>query len=272
MVAMLYRNVKLGKSKKLTGWRRVSIGSWRPTGDSSIYSRYDMPMREVLKLCSQKNINYHSFLMRALGMTIERNPHINSIIRYKRIYWRKNIDIFFHVVADEDGEDLAGLKIENTNEKSIEDIDQEFKQKVREIKEQGDIDFKGSKFLFKVIPGFLSKCLLDLVGLVQYTFNIWSPLFGNPRDSFGSIMLTSVGSLGIDHTFSPIAPYTRIPMVISAGMVKKRPMVVEDQVVAVETIPLCFTYDHRIMDGLQFAQLMETLKDYFRNPEEVFHE
>lgn len=265
---MFERNVELLPPKKMSAWRKISFGSWRPVGDSSIYSSVTIPVEKAQMYVALRNINMHLFLIKALARAIERNPQINSVVRFGKLYPRKNVDIFYHVVASmKDAEDLSGLVMRSPQQKSWRELKKEFSSKVKDIKRGNDKSFDQIKFLFSKAPGMLSKVLLDLSSLIMYGLNLWSPLLGAPKDSFGSVMLTNIGSFGADNAFCPIAPYTKIPMVVSAGKIAKRPFVIGDQVKAVETIVLCLTFDHRIMDGVQCKWLMDSIEEAFETPE-----
>ncbi len=267
---MIYRNVNLQKAKKLTGWRKMSLGSWRPTGDSSIHTGIELDAEPLLKHLDKINGNrsgedvkvtfLHCF-SKALGMAISQNPQINSIVRFGRIYPRIDVDIFFHVVNNfDDGEDLSGFVIRNIDGKGIKDISREFFTTSRNIKKglHAEND-RRVKSLFRLLPGILSRSLLNLFGFILYSLNLWSPLMGSSRDFFGSVMLSYIGSFGADNAFAPIAPYTRIPMVVSLGRVKKRPFVIGDSIVARNTVKVGIVYDHRICDGIHIQKMIDDL-------------
>lgn len=267
-MSLLKRNVQFLPARRLSPWRKISFGSWRFTGDSSIYTSLEFPVSKVKAYIKEKRINDHIFLMRMLSYTLEKHPTINSVIRFGKLYPRKNADIFYHVIADENvGEDLSGIVMRSPHLRPWKEINEEFYKKVKDIKKGADRSFDGVKKLFGFIPGAFSKLLLDFSSFLLYTLNLWSPLLGSPRDAFGSVMLTNIGSLGVDQAYCPTAPYTRIPMVVSAGKMKVRPFVVDNEVRAVETIILSFTYDHRIMDGLHYAQMAKTIENVFDQPE-----
>ena len=101
-----------------------------------------------------------------------------------------------------------------------------------------------------------------------YKLNIWSPAFKSPKDAFGSIQITNIGSFNIDNAFVPIAPYTNIPMVISLGSIKRRPFVIDDKVEAIETVKACLTVDHRLMEGVHFGKMQKMMIKYFESPVE----
>ena len=167
------------------------------------------------------------------------------------------------------GEDLTGFVVRKADQHNIQTLSADFKRQMKTIIETDDKEFKQIKSLFRLLPGFLSRPLLDLTALIFYNFNIWSPLLGAPKDPFGSIQISSIGSIGGDNAFVPIAPYTRIPMVLALGNIKKRPFVINDKVEAIPTIKLCFTFDHRIMDGFHFTKMQEMIKDLYANPSQL---
>jgi pyruvate dehydrogenase E2 component (dihydrolipoamide acetyltransferase) len=274
---MIYRNVNLQKPRKLTGWRKISLGSWRPTGDSSIHTEIELDAEPLTDHLNEINrglpegelkVTFLNYFSKALGMAIAKNPQINSIVRFGKIYPRSDVDIFFHVVNNyKDGEDLSGFVIRNIDKKDIINISREFFTTSRNIKsgvhEEND---KKIKSLFRWLPGFISRGILDLFGFILYSLNLWSPLMGSPRDLFGSVMLTYIGSFGADNAYAPIAPYTRIPMVVSLGAIKKRPYVIDDSIVARNTVKVGIVYDHRICDGIHVQKMINDLTKLILTP------
>src|SRR4029079_7524857 len=109
--------------------------------------------------------------------------------------------------------------------------------------------------------------LLSLSGFVSYTLNLWTPLHGTPRDPFGSVMITNIGSLGLEVAFAPLVPYSRVPLVIAVGALRERPAVVDHHVTVARVITLCMTVDHRRFDGVQVGRMAKTVQEMFANPE-----
>lgn len=271
---IIKRNVKLGKARKVSGWRKISIGSWKPRGDSAVHTQLELDVEAVLekidKLNSQTTdkpfkLQFINYFVKALGISIAENPQINSIIRMGKIYPRKHVDIFFHVVNNfQDGEDLSGFVFRDADKLGLWDIAQTYYNSAKEIKSGQNKEFKAVKNVFKIIPGFMSRSVLNFIGFILYTLNIWNPKLGQ-RDAFGGIMLTYIGSLGVDNGFTPIAPYTRIPIVVSVGTIKKRPYVLDNQVVARKTVKIGIVFDHRLCDGVQMQKIMSCL-EHLMNP------
>jgi hypothetical protein len=270
---MIKRNVDLGPPVRMSGWRKISLGSWRPVGDSSVHGLLELDARPALHYvdrCSQvsgQRVTLTHFGVRACGEMLRRHPEANALVRFGRIYSRVGCDVFTHAAADGDGRDLTGVVIRAADKKSISDIAAEVNPRVAAIKGQTDRTFSRVKGAMRALPGLFSRKVLDLMGFVLYGLNLWSPVLGAPRDSFGSMMLTNIGSLGLKTAFVPIAPYTRIPMVMAMGAVHERPVVLNGHVVVGQVLHLCWTIDHRIIDGVHAARMAKTLEAIFANPD-----
>lgn len=266
-------NVDLLQPIALSSWRRISLGSWRPTGDSSVFVELDLVLDPIFDYTEGKNINLNAIFAKLLAQAMDANAdtrQINSIVRWGRIYQRKNIDLFFHV--SNSATDLAGIRIESPHRKQIDKLSSEFVSEVKSLRQNGDLKFKKVKRLFRVVPGWCSKLVLDFTGFASYTLNLNLSWLGIPKDAFGSVMVTNVGSLGIDGGFTVIAPYTRIPCVIAICTVRKKPVVEsdthgKDAVVIRRVVRLGMTFDHRIVDGFHIAEFVQQLKLLCAKPE-----
>jgi len=231
------------------------------------------PAARYIEACSKasgQRVTLTHFAIRTCGELLRRHPEINALIRFGRIYPRTSCDVFAHAAADPTGEDLSGVLIRGADGKSVASIAAEMTPRVAAIKAQTDPAFVRVKRIMRRWPSLLSRALLDFLGFILYSLNWWSPLLGTPRDSFGSMMLTNIGSLGLKMAFVPIAPYTRVPLVLALGAVHQRPMVRGDRVVAASVICACWTFDHRIIDGVHAAQMARTFEKIFAEPEAEF--
>mgnify|MGYP001286594489 CR=1 FL=1 len=259
------KNIEYRQKRKLTPWRKVSLASWKPTGDSSTYVMEDIEMDEVKIYCKANNINVNSFIIKALSNTIEKHPKINSTVRFWKIRERNDISIFFHTSKDSATDDLSGILINDGQKKSIFDVSKEYLEKI-ELFKSGVSELDQSKKIVGILPGIFSKPLMNLYSFIVYSLNLNLRIFKAPNNAFGSIMLTSIGSLGLSKALCPIAPYTRVPMVISFGKIEKRPIVIENELTIRDICTFGFTFDHRIIDGIHFSDFLTCFKAYLTQP------
>jgi pyruvate/2-oxoglutarate dehydrogenase complex dihydrolipoamide acyltransferase (E2) component len=268
---MFQTNVKLKEKKHLSAWRKISIGSWKPIGDSQVYATVEVNATAALEYIEDLKekgvrITLTHIAGMACGQMIKDTPQINSILRLGNLYPRQDIDIFFQT-ASNDPNDLSGHVIRNIDKKTIPKIADDMKPKVSSIKSGNDKDYQKIKSSMSLIPAILMRPILGILGFILYSLNLWSPKLGTPKDSFGSMMITNVGSLGINHALVPLVPYSRIPLILALCKTHDKVVLNAENIPFNQsTINACFTFDHRIIDGVHGAKLSQIFKKYFENP------
>ena len=269
---MISKNVHLLPPRKLSAWRKISLGTWRPNGDSQVYCELMLNAEPALKKIKELNeksenkITMTHFLGKIMGRVLKEVPDLNAIVRCGNIYPRRDVDIFFHVVYEET--ELSGQVIRNIDTKSMNEIAGELSSGSKAIRSDQDITFKKIKNSWNMIPSFMSRWVLNVIGFLSYQLNINIKGMGVPKDCFGSMMITNIGSLGFSQAFVPLSPYTHTPLVLALGKTQKRAVCDENgQIIAQEQVSLCFTFDHRIMDGARGAKMAKLITTYYQNPD-----
>jgi pyruvate dehydrogenase E2 component (dihydrolipoamide acetyltransferase) len=80
----------------------------------------------------------------------------------------------------------------------------------------------------------------------------------------GTFTVTSLGTYGID-AFTPIINWPECA-ILGIGEIRKRAVVVDDQIVARHTATLSLTFDHRLIDGAPAAHFLQSLRSGVENP------
>jgi pyruvate/2-oxoglutarate dehydrogenase complex dihydrolipoamide acyltransferase (E2) component len=258
---------------KLSPWRKISLSTWKIVDDSSVHGLLKLNADKVLEYIDQNSditkITLTHFMIKALAQTIKENPEANSFIRFGRLYQRKNVDIFVHIAADDDGKELTGTVIRNADKKSIIDIANELNDVAHKYKSGQESEFDNIKGLLKILPPFILRPILLLTGFILYSLNIWSPLLGMQRDPFAGIMLTNVGSLGVDLAYTPLARYSRVSFLIALGSLQDGLKLDDGNVVKTKELNITSTFDHRIIDGVHAAKISKMLRSIFENPSQL---
>jgi pyruvate dehydrogenase E2 component (dihydrolipoamide acetyltransferase) len=268
------KNVELNPPLKLSAFRKVAIGTWQSAGDPSVYSVMTLDVKpallyiEKLQVLSEHKVTMTHFIGKAVAQVLSQHPELNCILRWGSLYPRRDVDIFFQVATDTKGNDLSGYTLRQADKKSITDIAREIGEGAKRIRTQGDPDYKKMKSSIKLLPGWLSWWVIQLTAFVQYNLNLWSPLIGTPKDAFGSIMITNIGSLGLDFALAPLVPYSRTPCVLTLGAIRESPIVKNGAVEVGQVIDLGVTFDHRLIDGMHASKMAKLLKSIFANPTE----
>lgn len=272
-------NLVVHRKKDLSIFRTIALGTWKTVGDPSVYGNMLLPMDEALRYLEKfrevkgKRLTVSHLMAKAMAAVLLKMPDANAVLRWGRIYVRKDIGIFFQVATkdEETGEiDLSGTTIRNPDKKTLEEIVDDFQSKVKDVKTGKDEELENTRKSFRMLPWFLVGTILKLIAFLTVTLNLNLKWAGIPRDPFGSMMITNVGSLGLEEAYVPLVPYSRVPLLLALGAIKKIPVVENDEVVIRQTMRVFATLDHRIMDGAHAAICASTLKEWFENPFEHF--
>jgi len=268
----LERHIDFGPPRRISSWRKIALGTWRTAKDPSVYGFLDVDAAAALAYLEKARektgarVTLTHFAGRALAETLRRHPELNAVLRLGRLYPRKSVDIFYQVASDSEGRDLSGMVVREADSKSLSEIAREVSGRVRSIRDDTDTTFKKMKGIMAAIPGILIGCILDLTGFLLYTLNLWSPALGTPRDPFGSAMITSIGTLGLDMGFAPLVPYSRVPLVLALGAARDEAVVRDGKIVVMRRVRLCATFDHRLIDGVHASKMARTMTGIFLDP------
>jgi pyruvate dehydrogenase E2 component (dihydrolipoamide acetyltransferase) len=87
----------------------------------------------------------------------------------------------------------------------------------------------------------------------------------SPDEMQGSTFtITNFGAFGGEYA-NPIINYPETA-ILGLGSIEQRPVVEDGEVVAKHTLPLSLAIDHRVIDGAEAAQFVNTVKEYLENP------
>lgn len=275
---MFEKNVELAGKLKISKWRRLAFGSWSKPTDPSIYGVLELNVEKVLE-CLQEtkknpqlpNVTLTHFSAKAIAEAMKESPELNSVLRMGRLYERKYIDLCFQIADDKDGKNLSSATLRDASTKSVYDIATFLQKKAKSVREEGDPDFKNIKKIGLGIPGFMMGVAIECLGFLMYTLNIWSPLYGLKKDAFGSVLITSIGPLGLDFAF-PALFYrgSRVPVIVALGEVREAPFIEDGQIKIKPMMKICATFDHRYIDGAKAGRLVNIIRECFKDPAPFF--
>jgi pyruvate dehydrogenase E2 component (dihydrolipoamide acetyltransferase) len=83
-------------------------------------------------------------------------------------------------------------------------------------------------------------------------------------------MITNIGSLGLDHAFVPLVPYSGVPILLALGATKQVPVVDDGKLAVGHAMNICATFDHRFIDGVHAASLARIVRSWIERPFEHF--
>lgn len=267
-------NLKLQRKRDLSPFRKMALGTWRTSYDPTVRGGATLRMEAALayldafRAATGKRLTVSHLMAKAAGHALAAVPDANAVVRLGRIYRRERIGVFFQVASEDPrtGEvDLSGATIFEPHEKSLEAIVDELEQRAASVRGGSD-EKERSRGMFRWVPGALAHPLLRGLGFVNYELNLDLRWMGLPNDPFGSIMITNIGSLGLEDAYPPLVPFSRVPIVVAIGAVADAPVVEDDRIVPGKVMRLSATFDHRILDGAHAAKLMAEVRACIEDP------
>ena len=254
-----------------TAWRQTASTIYKKPTDSKILGSVEIDVTDLEAYISKRRkegvkITLTHFFLLATARAIKNDvPELNTFIKRGNIHSFPSINTSVSVLGST-GE-MTSVMVKNTDqltlEKSVEVLNDEI-QKSRKGTENGTMQLK--EIVGKVpwpIRGWLYK-LLKLV-YVDWGFSI--PFIGLNPHSFGSFMLSNIGTLGLDIGFPALFPIANVSFVMIMGGVQSKPWVVNNQVVPRRIITLGAALDHRVVDASHAGKLFKYLKFAVKNPE-----
>jgi pyruvate dehydrogenase E2 component (dihydrolipoamide acetyltransferase) len=263
----------------VASFRKIAIGSWHTAYDPTVYGtltvRMDKAMEyvEAFRRRTGRRLTVTHLVTKAVAEALRKCPEANALLRFNKIYLRKNIVISVLVVQPDEATgkvDLTAARVEGAEKKSLVELADELEGIIRAVRERKDKALEKGKGTVGLIPFMLMNLFLKLISFLMYTLNLDLSALGMPKDAFGSVTITNVGSLGLETAYVPLVPYTRVPIFIAPGMVKDVPVVEDGKVVPGKVMNVNASFDHRFIDGYHAAVLAKTVKEMLENPFEKF--
>lgn len=259
--------------KKLSTFRKIALSFWDKPTTGLIYGHYHADATKALayldKLEKENGVRASVGVLAGRGMALafKETPAFNSKIIWGSIYQKDSVDVYYQVDID-DGGDLAGVVVRDTQDKTPAEIATELRGKAKKLRSGKDEQYeKSQKGLLGKMPPLLIRWFMNFLIFLQYNLGFDLSKFGAKPDPFGTLMVSNVGPFEIDVAYAPLATPTRIPCVMLVGGVTEKPMVVGNEIKICASVTLSATFDHRYGDGNQIGRINRRLRDYMHDPE-----
>ena len=274
-------NLELVRKNDVSNFRKIAIGTWQDAYDPSVYGTMKLRMDEAeryidaYRAATGRRLTVSHLLAKAVAMALAACPDANAVLRWNRVYLRKEIGVFFQVAMTDEGEgkvDLSGGTLYGVDGMSLDDILTEFERKVAVVRAREDPALENTRKTFQRIPYMLLNAFLKMLSFLTLRLNLDLRWAGVPKDPFGSIMITNIGSLGLDQAYVPLVPYSGVPILLAAGAVVDEAVVDPESkaIVPAKTMNLSATFDHRFIDGFHAAKLAKVIRQWMQDPFEHF--
>jgi len=258
--------------QQITPWRKVATAIYTGPKDCRIYGTVEIDVTETMDYIFQMReegtkVTLTHFVAAAIARCMyEDVPEINGFLRRGKIVMRKDVEVFVSV-ALERGRDLTGFAIPETHTLTVTEIERILTEEINKRRQGEESGAASSRQVLGQIPWPLKRPLFLFIKWWVYNLGFRFPFLDIPRDPFGSVILSNIGTHGLTTGMAALFPIGRVPAVIVMGKVVKKPLVINDEVVIRSVLPLTATMDHRIIDGAQAGALAKGVERRLKSPE-----
>lgn len=207
-------------------------------------------------------------IIAAYVRTVSQRPQINRFVSGQQIFARNKIEVAITIKKEmslESPDTCIKMIFEPTA--TPVDVYNEFNRQVQEYRGQQEAsDFDKTAKLLNYIPRFFLKFAMFLLRTLDY-FGILPKFLLNVSPFHASMVITSMGSLGIPPIFHHIYDFGNVPLFIAFGK-RRKVYELNSEGKAEEKIysDMCVVTDERICDGFYYASSFKMLQRLMRNP------
>ena len=197
-----------------------------------------------------------------------QRPAINRFVSGQLIYARNKIEVAITIKKEMTlSSPETCLKMEFAPDATPVDVYNEFNKQVQEYrKQQEESDFDKTARILNYIPRFVLKFAIFILRVLDY-FGILPKFLLKVSPFHASMVITSMGSLGIPPIFHHIYDFGNVPLFVAFGKRRKAYELDADGKVCERVYSdLCVVTDERICDGFYYASAFRMLQRLIRNP------
>ena len=242
--------------------------------DSQNFFTEKLDIAEAEKFCREqikagrKNFSLLHVIIAAYIRVVSQRPAINRFVSGQTIYARNNIEVLMTIKKKMtlDSED-ACIKVIFEPTDTVYDVYDKFNKIVEENK--GDGEGNATEDFAKIlnyIPRFLLRFVIWFIKTIDY-YGILPKFILDLSPFHGSMIITSLGSLGIRPIYHHIYDFGNLPVFVAYGA-KQRGVKMNDEgeVGRYRYIEMKVTTDERICDGYYYASAFKMMKRIFEYP------
>jgi hypothetical protein len=255
-------------------YRRIIPFLMRGKNEAAVYfeKRIDLsrtlPWLEARSRATGRKLSVFPLLLHALAGVLHERPRLNRFVSGRRIHQRDGVYLSFAAKKRlEDDAPLAVVKRRFEPGESFAALCTSLDDAVGEARSDrpSAVDRELGVLLrlpTPVLEGAMRLLRgLDFLGVAPRALLEHDPMYT-------SVFLANLGSIGIDAAYHHLYEHGNCPLFVTVGKVERAPVVTADgRIEARLTVPLKFTYDERIEDGLYCARSLELLAARLEDPE-----
>ncbi|NQU85286.1 MAG: 2-oxo acid dehydrogenase subunit E2 [Mariniphaga sp.] len=252
-------------------WRKVAATIYKKPSDSKIFGTVEIDVTELEKYISDKRkeglkITLTHVIVLIVARALKQEvPELNTYVKRGNIVHRNYVDATVSVLLP--GGRMGSVKVKDADNLTLKEIVDLMSGEIKKSRKGDENSTMQSKHLLASIPWPFRNWVFRLYKMFTIDWGISLPFLGLNSDSFGSFVISNIGSIGLDMGYPSLLPSSNVAFVMIMGGIYKKPVVVNDEIVVRRIMSLGAALDHRVTDASQGGKLFRFIKYMVKNPE-----
>ncbi len=253
-----------------SAWRKVASSIYRRPVDSKIFGSVEIDITNLELFIAEKRKNgikatlTHVFILAAARALKQEVPELNTYIRRGNVVHRDHIDVMVSILLRDSK--MGSVMIKDADTLTLEELVKVMKDEVVQSRKGDENKTMQMKDKLASIPWPLRGWVYRFIKTVTMDWGFSFPSLGLSANSFGSFVVSNIGSLGLDMGYPALFPSSNVSFVLILGGVNRKPAVVDEQIVPRTILSLGAALDHRVVDASHGGLIFRYLKYIVKNP------
>ncbi len=214
--------------------------------------------------------NMTHILIAAVAEGLRAHPRLNRFVAGRRLYQRRGRWISFSMKRKKANATakLGVVKLQMLDGESLPEL-------VQRINDQIDHERSGTRThadkeydFFGLFPNIVLKGAAALMKWLD-EHHLLPGAFIRDDGLFTSVFIANLGSLNMAAPAHHLYEWGNCPLFLGVGQVREAAVVVDGEVVVRRLLPLRWTFDERVEDGLSARQALDVVTDLLRSPRQL---
>ena len=252
-------------------WRKVASSIYRRPTDSKIFGSVEIDISDLETYIAQKRKEgvkatlTHVFILAAARALKQEVPELNTYVKRGNVIKRDTIDVMVSVLQRHS--QMGSILVKDADTLTLEELISVMSAEVRKSRLGSENKTMMMKDRLARIPWPFRSWVFRLIKTVTMDWGFSFPSLGLAANSFGSFVVSNIGSIGLDMGYPALFPSSNVSFVLILGGVNRKPAVVGEQILPRTILSLGAALDHRVVDASHGGLLFRYLKKVVRNPE-----
>jgi hypothetical protein len=259
-------------TKEIPSFRKLLNVITPSRNQAVVYFEQSIDVTKTLKWIEEYNqtakhkTTFLHLFMHFVGRCLHENPRINRYVSGHKFYQRSDVTVSVSAKKKKrNGGKIVLLKVPIEKDDSLESVSDRFHEMLNDGRSKENTSQEKEMNFFAYLPGFVLNwanrfiCWLDR--------RHWLPsFFVDPDPLFTSIVVASLGSVGMEAGYHHLYEYGNCPFFAMIGKQHSKPVYVNGQIEERQFINIKYTFDERIEDGLACGYGLEVLRKLLEDP------